>query len=345
MYQHCIFCSGLLGSNDVVEHFPVGRMLAFDAARGRLWAVCPKCRRWNLAPIEERWEAIETAEKLFRGSPLRVHSENVGMAKLADGTHMVRVGQALPGEFASWRYGRQMGGRRRTHVVEAGVGVGGFSLLVLHYSGMLSMLGAGSTMLPFWLGSAAYYGWGAWKGHIQPQQVLAPIEAGESTYGAPLVLRRMHLNGARFVVPALGEQLALEVNVPSRGRTLRLETEESLRRMVRLSEAATRRMLRRSMVHVNGHGAAPEHLDRAMTIIREEGPDGYLAKLPSIRNPLLPANHVSPQLNLALEMVLNDEEERRAMDGELALLEAAWREAESIAEIADRLPDEPPVPG
>lgn len=36
----------------------MGRRLAFDGAKGRLWVVCRKCKRWNLTPLEERWEAI-----------------------------------------------------------------------------------------------------------------------------------------------------------------------------------------------------------------------------------------------------------------------------------------------
>jgi hypothetical protein len=40
---------------------------------------------------------------------------------------------------------------------------------------------------------------------------------------------------------------------------------------------------------------------------------------------------------IALEMALNDDSERRAMDGDLAELEAAWREAEEIAAIADNM--------
>jgi hypothetical protein len=40
---------------------------------------------------------------------------------------------------------------------------------------------------------------------------------------------------------------------------------------------------------------------------------------------------------LALEMAAHEEAERRALEGELALLEDAWREAEEIAGIADRL--------
>ena len=40
---------------------------------------------------------------------------------------------------------------------------------------------------------------------------------------------------------------------------------------------------------------------------------------------------------LALEMALHEEQERRALEGELAQLEQAWREAEEIAAIADNL--------
>jgi hypothetical protein len=49
-------------------------------------------------------------------------------------------------------------------------------------------------------------------------------------------------------------------------------------------------------------------------------------------------------VTLALEMALHEEAERRAMDGELAELEAMWREAEEIAAIADALPDAVPAP-
>jgi len=40
MFSTCIFCHGSLGANAVVEHFPVGRRLAFDSEKGRLWVVC-----------------------------------------------------------------------------------------------------------------------------------------------------------------------------------------------------------------------------------------------------------------------------------------------------------------
>ena len=40
---------------------------------------------------------------------------------------------------------------------------------------------------------------------------------------------------------------------------------------------------------------------------------------------------------LALEMALHEEQERRALQGELRVLEAAWKQAEEIAAISDNL--------
>ena len=77
MYTTCMFCKRPLGSNEVVESFPVGRRLAFDAAKGRLWVVCRKCGRWNLTPLEERWEAVEDCERIFRETRTRASTENI----------------------------------------------------------------------------------------------------------------------------------------------------------------------------------------------------------------------------------------------------------------------------
>ncbi len=55
------------------------------------------------------------------------------------------------------------------------------------------------------------------------------------------------------------------------------------------------------------------------------------------------AKQLTPVGALALEMALHEEQERRALEGELAGLEAAWRAAEEIAAIADRLAVPPEV--
>jgi hypothetical protein len=48
-------------------------------------------------------------------------------------------------------------------------------------------------------------------------------------------------------------------------------------------------------------------------------------------------NKLAPSLRLALEMMSHEESERRALEGELYLLEQAWKEAEEIAGISDDL--------
>ena len=112
-----MFCKQPLGANEVVEAFPIGRRLAFDAAKGRLWVVCRRCERWNLTPLEERWEAVETCEKLFRGTRIRSSSENIGLARHPEGLELVRIGKPLRPEFAAWRYGDQFGRRRRSTIL------------------------------------------------------------------------------------------------------------------------------------------------------------------------------------------------------------------------------------
>jgi hypothetical protein len=42
-------------------------------------------------------------------------------------------------------------------------------------------------------------------------------------------------------------------------------------------------------------------------------------------------------MKLALEMATQEQSEREALEGELAMLEAAWQAAEEVASIADNL--------
>jgi hypothetical protein len=115
-----MFCAGHLGANEVVESFPVGRRLAFDPAKGRLWVVCRRCARWNLTPLEERWEAFEECEKLFRDTRLRKSTDQVGLARLGEGLELVRIGKPLRPECAAWRYGDQFGRRRKRALIHTG---------------------------------------------------------------------------------------------------------------------------------------------------------------------------------------------------------------------------------
>lgn len=149
MYSTCLFCHGALGTNEVVERFPIGRRLAFDSEKGRLWVVCRKCERWNLTPLEERWEAIEECERQYSAARVKVATDNIGMARLREGLELVRVGTALRPEFASWRYGDQFGKRRRRHVLYSVAGAAAFAGIVI--------VGPST-------GIIAGGGWGMWQG-------------------------------------------------------------------------------------------------------------------------------------------------------------------------------------
>ncbi len=141
VYATCLFCSEALGRNESIENFPVGRRLAFDAAKGRLWVVCPSCARWNLTPLEVRWEAIEEAERAYRDMKLRTATENIGLATLNDGTELVRIGKPLLPEFAAWRYGDVFRRRWRRIAPYAAVGLA----LPLAYTGYNVAFLAGAT--------------------------------------------------------------------------------------------------------------------------------------------------------------------------------------------------------
>src|ERR1700733_2388361 len=131
MYTTCLFCNHDLDRNETFETFPVGKRLAFDPAKGRLWVVCRRCERWNLTPLEERWEAIETAERLYRDTRRRVSTDEIGLAKLPDGTTLIRIGLPLRPEFAAWRYGDQFGRRRNRQLAIAGGGVAAIGILAV----------------------------------------------------------------------------------------------------------------------------------------------------------------------------------------------------------------------
>jgi hypothetical protein len=339
MYRSCIFCSAGLGANAAIEHFPVGRRVAFDAARGRLWAVCPKCARWNLAPIEERWEAVEEAERTFRDSRLRAQSENIGLARLPDGTRLIRVGAAVPGELAAWRYGSQLVHRRRRYLIAGGITLAGGLAVV----GGLAALSVGGGMVGMWTALAA-----SWE-EKQAKKVVHRIAPEESPTGAEVTVRRWHVQGARLAERDGGIALVVpDTHQKKRrtdgwGRAKYTGVDD-----VELSGAAARSVLNRAMVVVNHRGASRQRVTDAVRLLQDShSAEDYLRHVARTGGVLgkrkgMEGGRIPPAPALALEMALHDEQERRALEGELWALEAAWRRAEEIADIADRLPELPP---
>jgi hypothetical protein len=108
VYSRCIRCRRSLGTNAEIAHLSIGRRIAFDSAKGRLWVVCSSCDQWNLVPIEERWEALAECEHIAGTSESRGGSEHVGFARTERGLELLRVGGLANADIANWRYGRRL---------------------------------------------------------------------------------------------------------------------------------------------------------------------------------------------------------------------------------------------
>jgi len=315
MYRNCMFCQKDLGENQAVEHFPIGRRLVFDSARGRLWVVCTKCERWNLTPMEERWEAVEDCERLFRDTRLRAQSENMGLAKLPEGTVLVRVGEPLRDEFAAWRYGDQFG-RRRKKVILVTTGVvvvGGVLLSGAVAAGVISGAALGQS--------------GNFVNVFLNGRTLTKIKAGDGTV---LRIKRPDLQKTRLV--DTGDEQGWGIQV-KKGKRVEVYT-----------EADARRVAGQLLPHINAGGGRQRVVQDAVSILEASpDPEAYLREMTSWRKPGRKGDEtglmtkLDQPSRLALEMALHEETERRALEGELWLLEQRWKEAEEIAGIADGL--------
>ena len=349
MYSTCLFCHGHLGTNEAIEQFPVGSRLAFDAKRGRLWVVCTKCARWNLTPVEERWEAIEECERRFRDTHVRVSTAQVGMGRLREGLVLVRIGEPLRPEFAAWRYGEQLRNRRRRRVAlarGAGIAAAAVALPVA-----VPAIAAGAAAAAWVIGGMAAAGvarsflkgvsgffappwalmYANMKDDLLSERVLTHVPAGRRV----LTIRIKHLRDAELESRGDGALPALRVVHDSGDYAF--EGAQALRAAGLL------------LAHANWRGASAREVDAAVRRIDQAGDAVHLLSSTAevaqrLRGRRLMAGwreldtlNVSYVERLALEMAVHEEAEHHALDGELRALETAWREAEEIGAIADGL--------
>ena len=313
MYGACIFCHSSLGRNEVVEPFPVGRRLAFDGATGRLWVVCPHCARWNLTPLEERWEAIEECERLFRDARHRVSGENIGLAQLPGELVLVRVGRPVLAELAHWRYGstlteqwrRGRWGRAAVRAAKVGFAV--------------------TAMMPYVNYAYAVIGPVAMVvGDLLDRRVIArvPLAGGER-----LALDRDDLRDVRLLRDP-STDAGWELEIPHRGGITSLRGEPAIQAGAQVLAVLSR------------GGAPAVEVEGALEQLRGVRAPDEIFRLAS--DQLRASGHLNvtalPRTSaLALEMAAQEARERRALAGELAELERAWKDAEELAKIADDL--------
>jgi hypothetical protein len=327
MYSTCLFCARSLGRNETIEPFPVGRRVAFDGANGRLWVVCARCGRWNLSPLEERWEAVEACEHAFRGTRLRYSTENIGLARAADGLHLIRIGRPERPELAAWRYGSTFARRYRNYRVAT---IAGMVAGCLVTSGAI----AAATVIPasvMALSAVQLF-------HVlrRRQELLGLIAEGED----PSLLTGKHIWSARLLAPNGDSGDAWGISILTENGTLLLHGESA------------RRVASVVLAQLNQIGGTRDQIQSAVQLLDAAGDsDTLFTNTAAELNAHWNENRVSrrygeyrtelrrvPQeRRLALEMAVHEETECRALRGELKALELAWKEAEEVAAIADDL--------
>lgn len=274
--------------------------------------ICRSCGRWNLSPLDERWEAIEECERLFRGTHVRVSTENIGLVELPDRLSLVRIGKPLWPEFAAWRYGRRFGRRRVRAGLAMGTVVGG----VLGATLGAVAAGFGGTLF------AASYAAALWIVDEGPKRRrVRTIRVGDRL----VRLRQEDAEATRIFADGRDAWgLALH-------HTAGVEL---------LRGAVVRRVLSQVVPVLSPFGGDREDVARAVQLVDEAGSaEAWIARTMARASRFRSGwfTGFPVESRLALEMSLQEDDERRALEGELATLEAAWREAEQLAAIADTL--------
>lgn len=338
MYSTCIFCNRSLDTNEAIEIFPIGRRIAFDAAKGRLWVICRRCERWNLSPFEIRWEVIEECERLFRDTRLRVSTDNIGMARLPEGLELIRLGRPLRGEFAAWRYGDQFGRRRRRSILYTAAGAG--TLGVLFGLGAAAGISIGGS----WYGFSQLGRW------IANERIATRLRHPETDEKIKVQLK--HLEKSRLVPGEGSGEWELHMRFAP-GWSSGFSSGDGSRLVYSGEDAAE--VAGKLMARANRSGGSKKTIGLAVRRIEDVGdPESFLSEAvresQRLRHEKAGGNpkklekttagslaKLPGDIRLAIEMAVHEESERRAMEGELETLEAAWRNAEEIAAIADNL--------
>ncbi len=319
-YRRCLVCAAAFPRNEDLTHLSLGRRVAFDPERGRLWVVCGACQRWSLAPLESRWEALDELERLVRDhGRLLSQTANVGLLR-ARSLEVVRVGRAQLQEEAWWRYGQELRLRRKRYrkmaavgtVTAAGVVAGSWA------TGGMSFFGA-------WLAwnyapklatrSARWvrFGSAAWRGRGQCARCGRSLSE----------VRFAWLN--RLLVSPGGCAPEVTVTCPAcRGRP---------GAGMLLSRPEGARVLRQALAYHHFAGAPARRVESAARLVEVAGGP---AKLPAR---ILGDGKTIPDMGrtgaVAMEIAVHEEHERRLLEMELAELEAHWRREEELAGIID----------
>lgn len=307
MYTTCAFCNASLDGDGGPSRLGVGRRLAFDEWRGRLWVVCPKCARWNLAPLDDRLERIEALARVAREARLVASTEQVALLRW-NRYDLIRVGKPLRVEFAGWRYGERLAARQRERAkvvvpltlaavglgIAANIAVGGsFGFLIWNFGDLADRV---------------------FVGMIGGRRVRLAEPPVCDHCGIALDLRAKHLQHAR-VIPDARHDAGVLVSCPQCRREAAL-----------LAGPDALAALRQGLAYLNVRRSSRRKAGEAASVVDQVGGADRLIRDVARRE--LTLRSLRPERQLALEMALDEQ-------AEMAELERHWREAEETAHIAD----------
>lgn len=307
MYATCAFCNSAFDGDGGPSGLGVGRRLAFDEWRARLWVVCPRCARWNLTPLDDRLERIEALARAARDGRLLASTEQVALLRW-DRYDLVRVGKPLRVELAGWRYGERLRARERERakivvpltIAAVGLGVaanvaagGSFGFLVWNFGRLAD---------------------GVYVGMVGGRRVRLAEPPVCEHCGTALELKARQLQHAR-VIPDAHHDLGVLLSCPRCQHTATL-----------LTGPDALAALRQGLAYLNVRRSSRRKATDAARIVDDLGGPDRLIRDVARRESTL--RSLLPERQLALEMAVDER-------AEIAELERQWREAEEIARIAD----------
>ena len=323
LYTHCLVCHTPFPRNEELEYFSTSKRVAYDAERGRLWAICRSCKRWSLAPIEERWEALDELERLVKDrAKLLSQTDNIALLRVGE-LDVVRVGRANLTEEAWWRYGRELTHRAARHrkLTVMGTAAAGAAIAGGWATGGLTWLGAWLLWehAPMHVTQAARwlrFGGSAWRGE-------------RSCTRCGHVFRSVAYQDRKQLVLSAGTGAGDALSVTQRCPVCGDLGDGGLHLRGKEGDYVSRRLL----AYHHHSGASEKRVRSATRLIEEAGSPEDLTRIVIKEGRRL--GDLPRTGAIALEIAANDTVEQRLLELELAEVEAHWKEEEELASIID----------